>query len=71
MARTSPHEQQTHRDIRRARTLVAQVRGWTTHEASEALEKRASEGEVSIHAAALAVLATSPTDVLLTHEPSS
>jgi hypothetical protein len=40
-------------------------------EAAEALKGRASEVEVSLHAAALAVLATSPTDVLLIDEPSS
>jgi hypothetical protein len=71
MARKNPREQQTHRDIQRAQTLVSQVRGLTRDEAAEALKGRASEVEVSLHAAALAVLATSPTDVLLTDAPSS
>jgi hypothetical protein len=71
MARTSPREQQTHRDIQRAQTLVSRVRGLTTDAAAEALKGRASEVEVSLHAAALAVLATSPTDKLLTDAPSS
>jgi hypothetical protein len=71
MSRKSPREQQTQRDIGRAQTLVSQVRGLTPDEAAHALESRASQVQVSLHAAALAVLATSPTDDLLTDGASS
>lgn len=71
MSRKTPRQQQTQRDIGRAQTLVSRVRGLTPDEAAVALESRASQVQVSLHAAALAVLATSPTDDLLIDGPST
>lgn len=71
MSRKTPREQQAQRDIGRARTLVSRVRGLSPDEAADALESRASQVNVSLHAAALAVLASSPTDELLTDGASS
>lgn len=70
MIRRSPQEQQEARDVRRAQLLVSQARGLTTNQSASALRARASQTAVSLHAAALAVLATRPTDELLTG-PSS
>jgi AmiR/NasT family two-component response regulator len=65
MVGKSPHDQQTSRDVHRAEGLVSRVRGLSTDESAEALRERACESGISLHAAALAVLSTSPTDELL------
>ncbi len=70
MGRSSAHEQQTNRDVERAVALVSRVRGLTTSQSTDALRDRASHTGVSVHAAALAVLATRPTDELLTGPPA-
>jgi len=69
MGRGNPYERQTSRDVQRAVALVSRVRGLTADESVEALEERATHTGVSIHAAALAVMATSPTDELLIDRP--
>lgn len=71
MGRRNPREQQAHRDIERARTLVSRRRGLSAQEAADALHGRATEVRVSLHAAALAVLATSPIDELLSDGSAS
>ena len=69
MARTTPDELQTRRDIRRAEALVASVRGLDPARGGAALRHRAAAEGVSLHAAALAVLSTEPTDELLLVRP--
>jgi hypothetical protein len=65
MARMTSDELQTRREIRRAEALVSSVRGLDTDRGAAALRHRATAEGVSLHAAALAVLATEPTDRLL------
>ncbi len=65
MVGKSPHEQQTSRDVDRARSLVSRARGLPPDESAEALRRRAAQSGISLHAAALAVLSDSPTDELL------
>lgn len=67
----SPHERQTRRDVRRAVELVSRVRGMSASESARALDRHASRTGLSVHAAALAVMATSPTDELLTDRPAT
>jgi hypothetical protein len=71
MTRDRHHEQQTSRDVHRAEVLVSRVRGMSVDESAGALRRHASACGVSLHAAALSVLATSPTDELLTSSPRS
>jgi hypothetical protein len=66
MARSNPEERQTEREIQRAAALVSTVRGLDTDQSADALRDHAAAQGVSLHAAALAVLATEPTDRLLT-----
>lgn len=66
VGRSRRYERQTSRDVQRAVSRVSRVRGLTTDESTEALRGRAVRTGVSVHAAALAVMATSPTDELVT-----
>ncbi len=70
MIRKSPEELQTAQDISRAEFLVALARGLSREESAEALKYRAATEGLSLHAAALAVLTTEPTDELLITRPS-
>jgi hypothetical protein len=56
---------QASRDVRRAQELVAHVCRLDRARSARELRRRAATSGVSLHAAALAVLATSPTDELL------
>ena len=69
MARKNVQEVQENRDVDRAQSLVSRVRGLSRSESAAALRRRASEIGVSLHAAALAVLASSPVDDLLVDAP--
>jgi hypothetical protein len=70
MSRSRPRDEQTSRDVQRAMALVSEVRRLTTDESGQALRNRAAETGVSVHAAALAVMATSPADDLVTGRPT-
>ena len=52
-------------DVRRAEHRVATARGLTVHQGATVLRARAGELGVSVHAAALAVLAAAPLDDVL------
>lgn len=69
MIREDPHEMPRRRDICRAEFMLALASG-LAHDASvEALRYRAAAAGVSLHAAALAVLSTEPTEQLLIESP--
>ena len=50
------------RDVYRAEVLLARLRGFTREDAADALNNHASMLGVSLHAAALGVLATTPSE---------
>lgn len=61
MARKSPEQLQNRRDIRRAEVLLGLARGLTGAESAGMLQHRAATECISLHAAALEVLAAGPT----------
>lgn len=65
MIRRDPEELQTRQDICRAEFLVALARGLSREGSAEALRNRARAQGLTLHAVALAVLSTEPTDELL------
>lgn len=65
MPRRKSDDPQASRDVRRAQELVAHVCRLDRDRSARELRHRAAASGVSLHAAALAVLATSPTDELL------
>jgi hypothetical protein len=69
MARRSPEELQDRRDIRRAQVLLGLARGISSAESAGMLQHRAAVERISLHAAALEVLASSPTDDLVFTRP--
>jgi hypothetical protein len=70
MTRTSTEELQTRQDICRAEFLVALAQGLTRDQSAEALRYRAAVDQLSLHAAALAVLTPESTDVVSIGRPS-
>lgn len=62
MRRRSSADPQRTSDVRRAESRVAVARGLTIHQGATVLRARAGELGVSLHAAALAVLAAKPVD---------
>jgi hypothetical protein len=69
MARRSPEELQDRRDIRRAQVLLGLSRGISSAESAGVLQHRAAVERISLHAAALEVLAAGPTDDLVFTRP--
>jgi hypothetical protein len=65
MPRRKSDDPQATRDVRRAQELVAHVCRLDRDRSARELRRRATTSGVSLHAAALAVLATGPTDELL------
>lgn len=64
MARKNPHERQDTRDVERAARMIADVYGLTGAQGFQALGDRATRSGISLHAAALAAVSTSPRDEL-------
>ena len=62
LLRSRRGDDQAHRDVHRAEVLVARTRGITDVQSAAALRRQAAENEVSLHAAALAALSTTPPD---------
>jgi hypothetical protein len=69
MTREDVDELRTRQDICRAEFMVALTWGLARDASAEALRYRAAAEGVSLHAAALAVIATEPTEQLLTDVP--
>ncbi|GAA4929530.1 hypothetical protein GCM10023204_41520 [Actinomycetospora succinea] len=64
-----PHDLQKRRDICRAEFMLSLASGLAREASVEALRYRAAAAGVSLHAAALAVLSTEPTEQLLMDPP--
>jgi hypothetical protein len=64
-----PHELQRRRDICRAEFMLSLASGLARDASVEALRYRAAAAGLSLHAAALAVLSTGPTEQLLIDSP--
>lgn len=64
MARKNPHERQDERDVERAARMIADAQGLTSAQGFHALGDRAVRADISLHAAALAAVSTSPRDEL-------
>jgi hypothetical protein len=64
MTRKNPHERQDERDVERAARMIADAHGLTSAQGFHALGDRAAHAGISLHAAALAAVSTSPRDEL-------
>lgn len=64
MARKNLHDRQDRRDVVRAARMIADAHGLTGAQGFQALGDRAARSGISLHAAALAAVSTSPRDEL-------
>jgi hypothetical protein len=64
MTRRDPHDLRDRRDIERAVRVIADEHGLTGAQGSCTLSRRAEDAGISVHAAALAALSTTPRDEL-------